>query len=72
MDKKIDFDALDDQPVDLIFLLITPQSDTVGHLQALATISRVLRESQLCHAIRQANSREEIYALLVGEMECAA
>ena len=72
LNKKIDFDAVDDQLVDLIVLLITPEQDTVGHLQSLATISRVLRNDGLCQAIRQANGSEEIYALLVGELERAA
>ncbi len=65
LDKPIEFGAADGKPVDLIFLLITPVEDNTEHLKALALISRLLRDKQLCDGLRAAKDAAAMHALLV-------
>ena len=67
LDTPIDFDAIDDQPVDLIFLLLAPESAGAEHLKALARVSRLLRDKQLCDKLRGTDNAEVIYALLTEQ-----
>ena len=60
----IDFNAVDGKPVDLIFLLISPENSGADHLTALAALSRILKSEDICEKLRGARSREEIYAIL--------
>ena len=62
--KPIDFDAIDEQPVDLIFLLLAPESAGADHLKALARISRLLRDDAICAKLRGADDPEALFALL--------
>lgn len=64
LDQPIDFDAIDDRPVDLIFLLLAPEGAGADHLKALARISRQLRDRAFCDKLRGSDSREALYALL--------
>jgi PTS system nitrogen regulatory IIA component len=64
LDSPIDFDSVDDQPVDLIFLLLAPEAAGADHLKALARVSRLLRDRTVCEKLRGANSADAIYALL--------
>lgn len=64
LERPIDFDAVDDQPVDLIFLLLAPANAGADHLKALAKVSRLMRDQGLCAKLRGCESREAIYALL--------
>jgi PTS system nitrogen regulatory IIA component len=64
LEKPIDFDAIDSQPVDLIFLLLTPADAGADHLKALARISRLLRNRGMCAKLRGTESADAIYALL--------
>jgi len=64
LDKPIDFDSIDEQPVDLIFLLLAPESAGADHLKALARISRLLRDKSVCEKLRGTESAEGLYALL--------
>ncbi len=65
--QPVDFDAIDDQPVDLIFLLLAPESAGADHLKALACVSRLLRDSAFCENVRSCESAEAIYALLTEQ-----
>jgi len=60
----VDFDAIDDQPVDLICLLVAPETAGADHLKALARVSRLLRDRTVCDKIRGSDNPEAIYALL--------
>jgi PTS system nitrogen regulatory IIA component len=60
----IDFDAIDEQPVDLIFLLLAPSGAGADHLKALARVSRLLRNQSLCDKLRAAADAAALYALL--------
>jgi PTS system nitrogen regulatory IIA component len=62
--QPIAFDAIDDKPVDLVFLLLAPAEAGADHLHALATVSRLLRDTRLCEAIRGAKDEASIYRLL--------
>lgn len=64
LENRIDFDAIDDQPVDLIFLLLAPESAGADHLKALARVSRLLRNTQVCEKLRGAEDRAALYAIL--------
>jgi PTS system nitrogen regulatory IIA component len=62
--KPVDFDALDDQPVDLVFLLLAPSEAGAEHLKALARIARILRDPQLCAQLRRAPDPQQAHNLL--------
>jgi PTS system nitrogen regulatory IIA component len=64
LDEPVDFDAVDEQPVDLMFLLLAPESAGADHLKALARVSRLLRNQTVCEKLRGADSAEAIYAVL--------
>ncbi len=64
LNKGIDFDASDNQPVDLLFMLISPENSGADHLSALAQISRIIKDDKSCEKIRKAKSPEEIYRIL--------
>jgi PTS system nitrogen regulatory IIA component len=64
LEKPIEFDAIDSQPVDLIFLLLTPADAGADHLKALARIARSLRNRGMCAKLRGTESADAIYALL--------
>ena len=65
-DKAIDFDAVDGEAVDLLFLLLAPPSAGVDHLKALAKVSRTLRDQTICTQLRGCEDADGIYALLAG------
>ena len=64
LERPIDFNSIDEQPVDLIFLLLAPESAGADHLKALARVSRLLRDSTVCDKLRGSDTVEAIYALL--------
>ena len=64
LETPVDFDAVDDQPVDLIFLLLAPETAGADHLKALARVSRLLRDRATCEKLRGADKADAIYALL--------
>jgi nitrogen PTS system EIIA component len=64
LEKPIDFEAIDNQPVDLIFLLLTPANSGADHLKALARISRLLRDKAVCDKLRGTDRADALYALL--------
>jgi len=64
LETPIDFQAIDEQPVDLIFLLLAPESAGADHLKALARVSRLLRDKSVCDKLRGTDSKEALFALL--------
>ena len=63
----IDFESLDQKPVNFVCLVVAPSNSTGHHLKALARISRLLKNQELRQAILDANSAEEIYSALLEE-----
>jgi len=64
LETPVDFDAIDEQPVDLICVLLAPESAGADHLKALARVSRLLRDRQVCEKLRGSESADAIYAIL--------
>ena len=64
--EPIEFDAVDGRPVDLVCLLLAPESAGSDHLKALALVSRLLRDERVCARLRGADSAEALYAVLAG------
>lgn len=71
-DKPIDFDALDGQPVDIVFVLIAPEGAGADHLKALARVARVLRNHAVLEQVRLARDPAAIYAILADSAAKAA
>ena len=67
LDGKIDFDALDGQPVDLIFVLLVPQEATEQHLQILKMLAGKLDNAELRDALRAAPDADALYRVMVGD-----
>lgn len=67
LERPLDFDSIDGVPVDLIFLLIAPESAGADHLKALARIARMLRDTSLTAKLRATRDPAALYALLTQE-----
>jgi PTS system nitrogen regulatory IIA component len=67
LDTPVDFEALDDEPVDLVFLLLAPEGAGADHLKALSRVARVLRDQDLVAKLRKTDSASAIYAFLNEE-----
>jgi len=64
LEQPVDYDSIDEQPVDLIFLLLAPEAAGADHLKALARVSRKLRDRDTCEKLRGSESADALYALL--------
>ncbi|KIC49849.1 PTS sugar transporter subunit IIA [Tateyamaria sp. ANG-S1] len=64
LDKPIDFDAVDRQPVDIAFALFAPEEAGVEHLKALALVSRTLRDPAICTKLRANPDASTLFAIL--------
>src|ERR671910_2959476 len=64
LDKPIDFEALDGQPVDILFLLLAPEGAGADHLKALARVARALREPGVIERIRTTRDAAALYAIM--------
>ncbi len=65
LDKAVDFDSVDRQPVDLVFALFAPQNSGVDHLKALATVSRTLRDMGVCEKLRSNDKTSTLFEVLL-------
>ncbi len=64
MTTPVNFDSTDGMPVDFVFALISPEQAGATHLQALAAISRMMRDERMCERLAKATSPEELYGIL--------
>lgn len=64
LEKPIDFEALDNQKVDLIFLLLAPEGAGADHLKALAKIARLLRDPEIARKLRESHDTDALYAVM--------
>jgi PTS system nitrogen regulatory IIA component len=64
--RPIDFESIDGQPVDLMFVLLAPEQAGADHLKALARVSRLLRDPATCEKLRRAADEHALYDLLAG------
>jgi PTS system nitrogen regulatory IIA component len=67
LDRPVDFEALDGQAVDLVFLLLAPETAGADHLKALARVARLLRDPDVARKLRDSRDAEAIYAVLTLE-----
>jgi nitrogen PTS system EIIA component len=72
LDQAIDFDSIDDQKVDLVFMLIAPELAGADHLKALSKVARCLRAADIVDAIRRAPDSGMIYDILSPRETSAA
>jgi len=70
--EPVAFESVDNAPVDLVFLLLAPESAGADHLHALATVSRLLRDQALCAKLRSAPDEMAIYRILTETPSVAA
>lgn len=64
LDRPVDFEAMDGQPVDLVFLLLAPEGAGADHLKALARVARLLRDPDVAKKLRASRDAQAIYAVL--------
>jgi PTS system nitrogen regulatory IIA component len=65
LDHPIDFEAPDNQPVDIVFALLVPEDEQQEHLNALAKLASLFNESEFCSAVRKARSKEDLRLVLL-------
>lgn len=68
LSEPVDFDSVDDQPVDLLMLLLAPMGAGADHLKALARVARILRTESVVDALRRAPDAEKMYEILSQPM----
>ncbi|MEO8489963.1 MULTISPECIES: PTS IIA-like nitrogen regulatory protein PtsN [unclassified Pseudomonas] len=67
LQEKIDFDAIDGAPVDLLFVLLVPKAATDAHLELLRQIASMLDRKEVRDKLRSANSNEALYQVVLDE-----
>ena len=72
LERPIDFEALDGQAVDLVFLLLAPEGAGADHLKALARVARLLRDPDTANKLRDSRDADAIYAVLAMTPSAAA
>ena len=72
LERPIDFEALDGQAVDLVFLLLAPEGAGADHLKALARVARLLRDPDIARKLRESRDAEALYAVLAMPSASAA
>jgi PTS system nitrogen regulatory IIA component len=72
LEKPADFEAVDGQGVDLVFVLLAPEESGADHLRALARVSRLLRDTDLRKKLRDTSEAEALYALITEPMASRA
>lgn len=72
LEKPMDFDAVDRQPVDLVFALLAPDSPGVEHLKALALVSRTLRDGDMRAKLRANEDPVALHAVLAAAQDLSA
>ena len=72
LDRPIDFEAVDERPVDLVFLLLSPETAGVEHLRTLSRVSRLLRDGEVCRKLRGTADPAALRSLLIERFRAAA
>jgi len=66
LEHAIDYEAVDSQPVDLVFMLLAPENAGADHLKALARVARLLRDSEIARKLRESRDAVSLYAVLTS------
>ncbi len=72
LDRAVDFESVDDRPVDLVFLLLAPEGASADHLKALARISRAMRDPAVRRDLRNAADADALYLVLTADSRVRA
>ncbi|WP_116474430.1 PTS IIA-like nitrogen regulatory protein PtsN [Zobellella maritima] len=64
--ESVEFDAIDNQPVGLVFALLVPEKECKQHLKTLSLIAEKLSNKQVCKQLRQATSDDELYQIMIS------
>ena len=72
LEKPVDFQSIDDRPVDLIFVLLAPEEAGADHLKALARVSRLLRDHDICDKLRGTAEVDALFAIMTESQETRA
>ncbi len=72
LETPIEFDAVDDQPVDLAMMLLAPEGSGADHLKALARVARLMRTESLVEQLRDSKKCEDLYGLLTAPLQDSA
>jgi PTS system nitrogen regulatory IIA component len=72
LERPLDFESVDRQPVDLVFALFAPEDSGVDHLKALALVSRTMRNATLCAKLRANEDPATLYAMLTEKQAIRA
>ena len=72
LERPVDFEALDGQPVDLCFLLLAPEAAGADHLKALARVARMLRDPDVARRLRESRDASAMYAVLTMSQASSA
>src|SRR5947209_13758650 len=70
--RPVDFEALDSQPVDLVFLLLAPEGAGADHLKALARVARLMRDPEVARKLRDSRDAQDLYTVLAMPPASAA
>ena len=69
LSEPVEFDSVDDQPVDLVMMLLAPMGAGADHLKALARVARVLRTDSISDSLRRINDPARLYSILTQPLE---
>lgn len=72
LSNPIEFESVDEHPVDLVFMLLAPEEASTDHLKALARVSRLLRDDKVCEKLRLTADSNALYAMLATPTSVAA
>ena len=72
LEKPVDFEAMDKKKVDLIFGIVAPRSSSVDHLKALAKVSRLLRDKNICSKLRSTEDKSALFSILTQDWDIKA
>jgi PTS system nitrogen regulatory IIA component len=72
LERAVDFESLDGQPVDLVFLLLAPEAAGADHLKALARVARLLRDGDVAHKLRESRDAAALYSVLAVSSSASA
>jgi PTS system nitrogen regulatory IIA component len=64
LEHPVDFESVDDQPVDIVMMLLAPMGAGADHLKALARVARILRTDSVAEALRRSNDTRRLYQIL--------
>jgi PTS system nitrogen regulatory IIA component len=64
LDDPVNYDAIDRQPVDLVFVILIPEASTEEHLKILASLAKLFSDQAVCNQIRESDSAEQILATI--------